>query len=69
LIRQNQFDVTDDPFGLGSNVGRQRGTGIGGIQRDLAGAEQQITDPHGLMVRTHGRNGTGGANNTFLFHG
>ena len=51
LVLEDRFDVFQNAFGLGLDVAGNQ-VAILRIDRDLAGAEQQVANAHGVIVRT-----------------
>lgn len=59
LVVEDGFDIFENAFGLGLDVAGNKIAG-GGIEGDLAGAEEQVAHANGVAVRTDGRSGFGG---------
>ena len=67
LVVQNRFHVLQDALGLGLDVAGNQVAG-GRVNRDLAGAEQQIADAHGVVVRADGGGRFGRFDDLFGWH-
>jgi hypothetical protein len=68
LVIENGFHIFEDALGLGLDVARDEIPGCW-IQRNLAGAEKQVADAHGMVVRADRRGGLRGFDDLFGGHG
>lgn len=67
LVVEDGLHVFEHAFGLGFDVAGDE-TAVGRIKRDLARAEQQIADAHGMVVRADGGGGFRGFDDLFGGH-
>lgn len=67
LVVEDGFNVQEDTFGLSRDVAGDE-VASGGVERDLAGTKEEVTDADGVVVGTDSGGGLGRFDDDFLRH-